>query len=481
MEAASRAAADGATWAVAVTTQQGGGQSGVMNAPGIKQAIALAPQTGRTVSRIWQTVVVWCQPRVSWLVPIGSVLAVAAFVLLVVLSRRPSIDAQTTPSASAANGTIHQEDELYRAAQGNLELLKKYMSNCKICSHRDDASAQIGEIDKAKLAQAEESAYRQARGHMEALRSYLRSCSLCAFKQLATTELERLEKDQLAQTEEREYRAARGDLVLLRDYVRRCKACAFLSAARGEMTALEERLKYATFQVCNSTTYRASVAVTGRRNADAPDWSVEGWWDVPPGGCAKMGKYTKGGIYAVARVRGSSVGWRGTETKKCVEFPGPFTRIDTANYNCMANERLESFKWFALRDDYTWRLDEVPAEAEDIFTFQVCNYSSNWAAVAISGIETPGSNLWMVQGWWTVSPGRCQDIGKFARGLFYAMAEGYGNPNLVWKADDLKLCVERPGPFKRVNRGGQVCGADSLRSFKSFHVVSSRQTWTLGQ
>lgn len=332
------------------------------------------------------------------------------------------------------------------------------------------------------LATVEERDYLAARGNIFLLRSYVSDCKVCAHKFEANSEIQRIQEfqgNQRAQAEESAYRAARGNPALLRNYLQTCQICAFANQANSEISKLNEDAKYAAFEVCNSTLYDAAVATMGRRNASVGDYSIEGWWEVKANSCAKLGRFAKGTVYAVARVRNSTLGWRGADAKLCVAFPGPFNRMNRANYTCGPNEKLESFRSLSVTTDYTWRLNDAPTESDDRFTFTVCNKSGIWAAVAVSGVEAPGSNSWVVRGWWKVAPGQCADIGKFARGTFYALAEELNNPQVGWKGHDINLCVQYPGPFNRINSGGETCSGDELQPFTRFYVTSSAQTWIL--
>jgi uncharacterized membrane protein len=412
---------------------------------------------------------------------IGGAIAAAIILLPIagVVWHASNMQQATAPAAPSQN-TV-QEEGSYRAARGNLDLLKGYVQSCHVCAFKADASNEIQQLERSRRAQDEERRYRTARGNAGLLNTYVQSCTVCAFKMEATNEAQQIEKDQRARDEEGRYRTASGDLDALKRYVRDCIICAFASPARTEISRLEEVAKYVTFRVCNTTSYRIAIAASGRRNPASGDYSIEGWWDIAPGACGALGRFAKGSVYAVARVRGDSMGWRGSDIKLCVEFPGPFDRVAHAYYSCRANERLESFRKFSVIENFTWTVAEGPTESEEFFTFSVCNKSSRWAAVAISGRERPESSDWIVQGWTRVGPGQCQDVGKYVRGIFYAFAQVLNRPDSGWKGSDLWLCVQYPGPFKRINRGGETCGNNELQPFRKFYVSSARQVWNLGQ
>lgn len=124
--------------------------------------------------------------------------------------------------------------------------------------------------------------------------------------------------------------------------------------------------EYFDFEVCNHSKLQARVAVMARKNPLAGDWTVEGWFRVSSGACSTIGKYAKKAIYSVALVAGSPrMGARGSDTKLCVEFPGPFSRVHTAGYKCHPNERLESFKLIEVppgANKFTWGLNDANSQ-----------------------------------------------------------------------------------------------------------------------
>jgi uncharacterized membrane protein len=471
MAAASKAATDGAAWQA---TQDP--EIFKSELPVAEETIVAAkpPQNSSSgwlaTASDWLTTVSGGQLRPSRIFLFGALAATFVTAAIFVKVQQEKLQGQADPA--------EQEQNSYRDSMGDIGRLQLYVRDCLICTHKIEAVEQISRLEQVKTAQ-EEQTYRNARGDATRLGAYLSSCETCAFASEARNEISSLQKATTAQQEDQTYRKARGNIDLLKDYVRGCTVCRFESAARNEISQLEHDAKFVTFEVCNKTSYLASVALNGRKNPDSTEWTVQGWWSVAPGTCRKTTKFAKGHVYAMARVYGATKGWRESGTKKCVEFPGPFERVESPGYNCRANEKLESFKDFFVNDNFTWTLSEEPRESDEFFTFEVCNKSYTWAAVAVSGIEIPQSGAWVVQGWWRVGPGQCEEIGKFVRGAFYAVAEQVNNSRSGWKGNDLRLCVEHPGPFKRINRGGEQCSSDDLQSFRKFVVTEDRQRWNL--
>lgn len=111
-----------------------------------------------------------------------------------------------------------------------------------------------------------------------------------------------------------------------------------------------------------------------------------------------------------------------------------------------------------------------------MFDMRVCNKTGKEASVAVSARLSPTSRDFMVQGWWRVPARRCVDIGTFPRGNFYAHAAA---GRTTWGDSDMRLCVESPGPFKRVNFSGYKCSKQLLRRFTHVKVTTARWTWNL--
>ena len=119
---------------------------------------------------------------------------------------------------------------------------------------------------------------------------------------------------------------------------------------------------------------------------------------------------------------------------------------------------------------------EAIGASEQMFTFSVCNRTSREVSVAISSRLQPGSSDFVVSGWWKVAGGGCRTIGSYPRGNFYMHATSGGT---TWGKGDTSLCVETPGPFKRINITGYRCAGNLLRKFSRVDVQSAKWEWTL--
>ena len=119
---------------------------------------------------------------------------------------------------------------------------------------------------------------------------------------------------------------------------------------------------------------------------------------------------------------------------------------------------------------------EAIGAGEQMFAFSVCNRTRNEVSVAISARLAPGSSDFVVSGWWKVAGGGCRTIGTYPRGNFYMHATSGGT---TWGKGDTTLCVETPGPFKRINISGYKCSGSLLRKFSRGDVQSAKWEWTL--
>lgn len=121
---------------------------------------------------------------------------------------------------------------------------------------------------------------------------------------------------------------------------------------------------------------------------------------------------------------------------------------------------------------------EAMASDERMFDFSVCNRTGKEVSTAISHRLAPGSKDFVVAGWWKVASGKCRKIGSYPRGHFYMHAQSGG---ATWGKGDLTLCVETPGPFKRISLPNYKCNGPLLRKFSHVDVKSGIWEWTLSQ
>jgi serine/threonine protein kinase/uncharacterized membrane protein len=240
-----------------------------------------------------------------------------------------------------------------RDAGTNISALERFLQDCgSSCPSmlREQATKLR---DEQRSAAAEQQDYNRARGNLSLLRQYRDNCKACVYKPTAIEEIARLER---IDSERAQYLNARGILPALRRYVQDCQICADAPAARDEIARLDREAQFFTFTVCNKSRYKASVAISGRKDPASDSYTIIGWYVYEPGECTNLGKWAKGSFYFMAQQYNNQYqGWRGNDTKFCVTNRA-FNRIRISGYTCQAGERLEGFFWRNLSDDFTWNL-----------------------------------------------------------------------------------------------------------------------------
>ena len=130
-----------------------------------------------------------------------------------------------------------------------------------------------------------------------------------------------------------------------------------LALCAGSVTAQAQTFN---FQVCNQSGVSASVAVSSLTGVGSNQWNVEGWWTVPSGNCRVLGSFPEGWFYYYAEQTGASqTEWTGTALNLCVQYPGPFERVNYAGYNCQSSEQLRGFDGTVISNEgtLTWTLN----------------------------------------------------------------------------------------------------------------------------
>jgi uncharacterized membrane protein len=119
--------------------------------------------------------------------------------------------------------------------------------------------------------------------------------------------------------------------------------CAWLAASPRPGVAQDDGLFL--FKVCNKSSVDASVAVAGRESTDSNKFLVRGWYNVDAGKCADIINLPRGWMYFYAEENNATSSqyaiWQGTDTKLCVDYPGPFERYTGGN-SCPA-KNLKGF------------------------------------------------------------------------------------------------------------------------------------------
>ena len=114
-----------------------------------------------------------------------------------------------------------------------------------------------------------------------------------------------------------------------------------------------------------------------------------------------------------------------------------------------------------------------------LFTLRICNSSSVTAGVAIAARLDPRNRT--LAGWGIVEPGDCIEAGTALKGWIYHYAEEVTQRGrkAVWAGNEIRLCVEYPGPFRRQLSDGYECNQRELKGFGASFVAENIGTYTL--
>lgn len=115
---------------------------------------------------------------------------------------------------------------------------------------------------------------------------------------------------------------------------------------------------YFEFVVCNKSRSRVSVAITYLADVGSEDFYVRGWYNVNAGDCDRIGSFPKGYFYYYAKQYRGEGHWPGKDLQFCVEFPGPFKRLNREGYRCGKSEQLRTFHAKVIDSPkFTWTLN----------------------------------------------------------------------------------------------------------------------------
>jgi len=114
-----------------------------------------------------------------------------------------------------------------------------------------------------------------------------------------------------------------------------------------------------TFKLCNHSSVPIAVALSHHVSPTDERFLVEGWWVIEQGEC-KTRMYPKGWFYFYGEQRnsGGKKYWGRNDLLLCVNYPGPFERVNTSNYKC-DKQRLKGFYSVNIepeRDEYTFNM-----------------------------------------------------------------------------------------------------------------------------
>lgn len=102
-------------------------------------------------------------------------------------------------------------------------------------------------------------------------------------------------------------------------------------------------------RLCNKSSTPVFVTLIYRPDAERPkDWLVRGWWTVPSTQCIDATRSLYGYFY-VHGENSNNAHWPGSDYKhehaidRCVEYPGPFSRVRTSGADKCRPELLRRF------------------------------------------------------------------------------------------------------------------------------------------
>lgn len=108
------------------------------------------------------------------------------------------------------------------------------------------------------------------------------------------------------------------------------------------------------------------------------------------------------------------------------------------------------------------------SSSSSMVNVHLCNKTSLKVYAAVGYREAIGSDNWIVEGWKNIAPYSCFDIRVPNDSVVYDYAEDDADGS--W-GGDFKLCVQHPGPFRRVNSGDYTCDAAELKGFATVNVA----------
>lgn len=299
---------------------------------------------------------------------------------------------------------VKQDEANFLAAQHSEQAIAAYLQNCSICFSREKAQTRMQELknqqvvgsweqrlrqagkniseldrflrdcgsacppvvrtqalkllDELRAASAaEDNVYRSARGNIALLNSYIANCKACTNVMAAREEIRRLEEEQdrRARTdrERSEYLSASGNISALRRYLSDCRVCEYRSEVQTQIARLEYDAQFFKFTVCNRSSIKGYVVISGKLTPSAGAFKIAGYYAVDPGACRDLGNWVKGSFWYMAMH--SRGGWRGT-FPLCVSATQAFERDREPGYTCRAGEKLEQFFMRDITGDFTWTI-----------------------------------------------------------------------------------------------------------------------------
>jgi uncharacterized membrane protein len=119
----------------------------------------------------------------------------------------------------------------------------------------------------------------------------------------------------------------------------------------------EARSQQLFVQICNNTNIHAWATLTAHEREGDPRFLIDGWYEIPARSCQDIKYVGRGWIYFYAESDDGRIWWSGNSQRFCVQYPGPFARYISDDFNCSGN-LLKSFAgYYANGGTFTWEMD----------------------------------------------------------------------------------------------------------------------------
>jgi uncharacterized membrane protein len=126
--------------------------------------------------------------------------------------------------------------------------------------------------------------------------------------------------------------------------------CCVLGAA-SILPSQAQTDQWFSFQACNASPVRnVSLAILSKGDANASTWHLEGWYNLPDGGCSDLGGYWRDRVYVFA-MGDDGAFWGGEDTSQCVNLTARFERTVRAAYDCSNGETSVGMSAFIVPAD----------------------------------------------------------------------------------------------------------------------------------
>jgi uncharacterized membrane protein len=221
---------------------------------------------------------------------------------------------------------------------------------------------------------------------------------------------------------------------------------------------------FSQLNFCNQNT--TFDIVSAFANPVSGNLDSQGWYTVPAGKCTlvTVGKYT-GPVDYYAEYNQGELAWTGTPFQFCVNRTSAFNLPNADNAALCSTPTVKMVN--ARSTTVQIGSNTVNFEAQALVTtLQLCNGTTNETLNSSYAISTSGG-LWQSNGWESISPGTCTNIGL---GSYTGLAYFYAEWNLgqtYWGSGPFNFCVNRTENFTIAD----AANAGSCNSSTAFKMV----------